>query len=192
MKAGKLVLLFGPSGSGKNVLGSHVKSCFKDLVFLKSYTTRERRNAEENESYEFVSRDFFEQKIAKGDFLEWAQFGDNFYGTDRLEVERALNEGRIIFKEMEVQGIEQIIDTLSRECLVLIFVNAGSWDTLERRIRARAPISEEELEKRKMRYEEEIKFMNRISPDITIHNIDGQLEAAKESIEKAVRVLLKE
>lgn len=185
MKRGKLILLIGSTGSGKSVLMEHVRSVFPELVFLKSYTTRARRSALENASYEFVDDAAFDRLIAEQDFIEWAKFGNSRYGTRRSDVERGLEEGKIMLKEMEVQGVRQMLALLPRDEIRLIFIDAGMWDELERRVRARDAISEDELAKRKQRYEDELPFKE--SSDWIIVNEFGKLEEAKQAFEELLR-----
>jgi guanylate kinase len=180
---GKFILVIGPTGSGKSVLISDVKERFPNLVFTTSCTTREKRPGHENSSYQFLTKEGFEHRIASGDFLEWAQYGANYYGTPRDEVLHALDHGKMLIKEMEVQGVRQVQEHLPDD-LVLIYIDAGTWDELERRVRARAPMSEEELQKRKKRYEDEFPFKEHA--DFVIENPVGKLEEAKEAFYAAI------
>ena len=100
---GKFILVIGPTGSGKSVLITYIREMFPDLVFPLSYTTRERRPGAENSGYQFLSKEAFKEKADAGEFLEWAQFGDNFYATSKDEVVSGLTAGKILLKEMEVQ-----------------------------------------------------------------------------------------
>jgi guanylate kinase len=180
MKHGTFILLIGPTGSGKSMLMKHAISVFPELVLPFSYTTRPRRHdAIENAHYKFLSEEEFKQWIDEGKFLEWAEYSGNYYGTLRAEVEAALAEGKTLLKEMEVQGVRQIRETLPKEQLLTVFISAGSWDALEARIRARAPISDEEVALRRKRYEDEITFKD--EADVCIENIDGNKEFANKA-----------
>ena len=181
---GKFILVIGPTGSGKSVLISYIRETFPDIVFPATYTTREMRPGAENSSYKFISLDEFKAMEDAGDFVESAQFGGNYYGTSKKEIFEALSAEKILLKEMEVQGVRQIQDILSPEQLEIMYVDAGSWEELERRVRARAPITEEELAKRKLRYEDERPFKE--SADFVIQNYPGELEVAKEQIVSAI------
>lgn len=184
---GKLILVIGPTGSGKSVLMSYVHERFPEIVFPITYTTRERRPGVENSSYRFITVEEFESMKNAGEFLEWAQFGNNFYGTSKSEIIDALAEGKILMKEMEVQGVRQVQDLLPADELVLMYIDAGSWEELEKRVRARAPITEDELAKRKHRYEDELPF--REQAHYVIENLPGKLEEAKEAIAEAIRLV---
>ena len=182
--AGKFILVVGPTGSGKSVLINHIREVFPDIQYPISYTTRERRPGTENPGYKFISKEEFKNMIDAGEFIEWAQFGENFYGTSKEEVNTGLAEGKILLKEMEVQGIRQTVAILPPEQLSIIYIDAGSWEELERRVRERAPITDEELAKRKQRYEDEIPFKD--TANFVISNPPGELEAAKAAIVSAI------
>jgi guanylate kinase len=182
---GKFILVVGPTGSGKSVLIAYVREHFPDLIFPSSYTTREKRPGNENAGYKFLTVDEFEKMQEAGEFIEWAKYGANYYATLKSEVEAELAEGRVMLKEMEVQGVRQIQSLLPKDHLVLIYVDAGSWEEMERRVRARAPISDEELALRKKRYEDEAPFKE--IADFVIFNPTGGLEEAEEAIAEAIR-----
>jgi guanylate kinase len=182
---GKFILIIGPTGSGKSVLISYIHETFPNIIFPVTYTTREKRPGAENSGYRFIGVDEFKAMESAGEFIEFAQFGGNFYATSKQEVNSGLEAGKILLKEMEVQGVGQIQAILSPEQLVIIYIDAGSWDELERRVRARAPITEEELAKRKKRYEDELPFKE--IANFVISNPPGELEKAKEAISEAIR-----
>jgi len=188
---GKLIIIFGPSGAGKGQLIGHVRDAFPSIVFPVSRTTRQPRPGEKGgEVYDFITEEEFQAHINAGEFLEWANFGGHRYGTLTAEVIPALEAGRIVLRELDIQGIDQIRTLLHREQLIVIFVDAGSWKDMEARIRARAPISEVELEERRKRYDAEI--AGKETADMVISNLDGELEFAKEEISLVVQSLLTE
>ncbi len=184
MSRGTLILVMGPTGSGKSVLMEHVRTTFPGIKYLRTYTTRERRSALENASYQFIDAPAFEKMIENNEFIEWAKFGGNLYGTSKTEIEENLSEGNTLIKEMEVQGIRQMLEQLPREEVKVIYIDAGSWEELERRVRARAPITEEELAKRKQRYDDELPF--KAQADFVVENLPGELEKAKAALTAAL------
>jgi guanylate kinase len=181
---GKFILVIGPTGSGKSVLINYVREQFSDLLFPVTYTTREKRPGYESSSYRFLSVEEFQEKAASGDFIEWAQYGGNVYGTSKEEITTGLSEGKVMLKEMEVQGVRQIQSLLPKDELALVYIDAGSWDELEKRIRARAPISDEEVALRKKRFEDEVPFKD--NADFVIPNPPGELDTAKEKLVVAI------
>lgn len=186
--AGKLILIFGPSGSGKGELIAHIRNTFPDIIFARSETSRAMRPGERADGlYHFLTREAFDAQVTQGDFLEWAEFGGNQYGTLKSEILPCLEQGKLVLKEVEIQGLEQIRRIIPKEQLETIFIDAGTWEDMEVRIRARAPISEEELAKRKMRYEEEIAYS--VNADHVVHNLQGKLADAQQQIETIIRTL---
>jgi guanylate kinase len=179
--SGKLILVIGPSGSGKSTLIEYTRAIYSDLVSPVSCTTRAMRPGEKDgQVYYFVSRTEFERRIKAGHFLEWAEYGGNLYGTLKDEILTALDNDKNVLREVEVQGARQIKKILPKEHLRIIFVDAGSWEDLERRITFRAQISTDELSQRKARTEDEISFKG--EADVIINNTDGNLEEAKKDI----------
>ncbi len=179
---GKLVIVFAPSGSGKGTLIEHVKNHFKDkVVFPVSYTTRQIRPGEkEGDVYHFVSAEDFKEKINEEFFLEWAEYSGNLYGTPRDEITKHIEAGDLVLREVEIQGANSISRLMPKEDLISIYIDAGSWEDLRRRIEARAPLSGEELELRRRRFEKEILFKD--EADFVISNKDGELESAQKHI----------
>jgi len=178
MKRGTYILVVGPTGSGKNTLINAAREVMPDLAFAVSATTRAMREGEQDGvNYYFLSKEDFEEKIAEGAFLEWAEYGGNYYGTLRSEIESALAEGKLILSDIEVQGARLIRDCMPREEYAVVFIDAGPWESLVERVKARAPMTPEELEKRRLRYEDESSF--KAEADYIVQNFDGKKEEAK-------------
>jgi len=190
MKSGKFILIIGAMGSGKSSLMKRVISLHPELIVPYSYTTRARRADHiENDHYKFLSVEEFKSKIDTGDFLEWAEFGGNFYGTLKSEVMDYLGAGKILLKEMEVQGVRQVRDILPKNELITVFIHAGPWKALKRRALAREAMDEAQIEKRRLRYEDEITFMS--EADVIIANTDGGQEVANEAFESLIQSVMK-
>ncbi len=185
---GKLVLVVGPSGSGKDTLMEAAEAAFPDLPTLVTCTTRTPRPGETNGvEYHFFSREEFERRVSEGEFLEWAEYGGNKYGTLKASVDQALDAGEVIMTDMEVQGVRLVRERLAPEELITIFVDAGGWDVLVKRIMARAPMSESELAKRYERYLDEVTF--REEATYVVNNPDGAADAAKEAFIDIIRTI---
>lgn len=175
---GHIILLMAPSGSGKGTLLQGLGELTDEIYFAKTYTSREpRAGAAENPKYVFVSRDEFEEMIAQEALIEWAEFSANYYGTPTAEFIEPLQAGAVVMKEMELQGVEQIKKIIPPEQCTVIYVDAGDWDQLKKRIVSRAAISEEHLELRRQRYEIESQF--KAGADIVIKNYDGRVAEAQ-------------
>ena len=182
---GHLVLLMAPSGSGKKTLVDGLNELQNSMYFAKTYTTRARREgSEENPKYEFISLEEFEKLIAEDEFVEWANFRGNLYGTAKSEILNALKISQIVFKEMELQGVQQIKKIVPDEKLTVIYIDAGEWTELEERILARAAIDPTELALRKERYAEEVKF--KPEAEIIIANHNGMAESAQNNFRNII------
>lgn len=174
-RRGKLVLVVAPSGSGKDTLMEAAEAAFPDLPTLVTCTTRLPRPGEvDGVDYHFLTREEFERRIALGEFLEWAEYSGNRYGTLRASIEEVLERGEVLVAAIEVQGARQVRTLMPADELAIIYIEAGGWEVLKRRIEARAPISAEELEKRHERYLDEATFKE--EADLVIENLDGKLE----------------
>lgn len=185
MQRGRLILVIGPTGSGKGTLIRLATEKFPGLTFLDSYTTRPPRpSSVESRKYRFISVDEFKDRVARGDFLEWAEFSGNFYGTLRKDVEEGLAAGKVFIKEMDLQGVHQVQRALPREDILTVFIDGGSWDELAARARKRAPMADEELALRKARYEIEMASTN--EADVVISNREGERDQADAAFEKVI------
>jgi guanylate kinase len=178
-QADPLVLIVsGPSGSGKSTL---VKKLLElpGMQWSVSYTTRSPRATETNgEWYNFISEPEFEQMVARGEFLEYAQvFGKNWYGTPKRWLAEAKQKGFDLVLEIDVQGALQVRRKLPGS--VAIFVLPPSRQDLEIRIRARGQDSEDEIHRRLNRAREEM--LSYSSYDYAVVNDD--LERAGQEIQ---------
>ena len=134
-------IISAPSGSGKSTLVSELMRLVPRLRFSVSYTTRYPRACErDGEDYFFISREDFEERIARGEFLEYAEVFGNYYGTHISELERAAAEGSDLVLDIDVQGARQLKERIPDG--VSIFILAPSRQVLEERLRARSQDSE--------------------------------------------------
>ncbi len=178
MGTGKLVVLTGPSGVGKGTLLRSLLQRHPELYVSVSATTRTPRLGEiDGKDYYFVSRDKFEQMVASGELLEWAEFAGNCYGTPRAPVEENIRQGKWVILEIELQGARQIRQTFPEA--LRIFILPPSLPELEYRIRNRGQDTEEAISRRLKRAQEEIDAASEF--DIQIINDD--FEKALEGIE---------
>ncbi|MEH1794813.1 guanylate kinase [Nostoc sp.] len=175
---GRLIVLTGPSGVGKGTLMRSLLQRHPELYFSVSATTRSPRPGEiDGKNYYFVSRSKFEQLVAEGEFLEWAEFAGNYYGTPREAVLNQIHSGKLVVLEIELEGARQI--RASFPSALSIFILPPSFDELEKRIRSRAQDSEEAIARRLLRAQEEIQAADEF--DIQIVNDD--FETALNDIE---------
>jgi guanylate kinase len=155
MKAGKLIVLTGPSGVGKGTLVRSLLNRHSALYLSISVTTREPREGEvEGQHYYFVTRDRFEQMVEAGELAEWAEFAGNFYGTPYFGLKQGIAEGKWVILEIELEGARQIKDNFSEA--VRIFILPPALEELERRLRSRGQDSESAITRRLLRAKAEI------------------------------------
>jgi len=178
---GRLIIITGPSGVGKGTLMRSLLQRHPELYYSVSATTRPPRPGEiDGKDYYFISRSKFEQLAQNCEFLEWAEFASNYYGTPREPVERQIREGKLVVLEIELEGARQIRTTFPSA--KSIFILPPSLPELEKRIRSRAKDSEEAIIRRLRRAQEEINAADEF--DLQIVNDD--FEMALNSIEVAL------
>ncbi len=147
MRRGTLFVISAPSGSGKSSLARGLLRAVPGLEFSVSHTTRPRRPGEEDgREYHFVDEAAFDAMAAGGGFLEWARVFGHRYGTGRVAVNRALEAGRDLLLDIDVQGARQVRE--SGMPSVSIFVLPPSFSDLEARLRSRGSEDEDELHRR--------------------------------------------
>lgn len=154
MRKGKTFIICGPSGVGKGTVVARLLASDPTLYFSVSATTRAPRPGEEDGvHYHFLTREQFESWVEAGDLLEYAQYVDNLYGTPRLYVDRAMEQGRDVLLDIEIQGAEQV--HRKRPEAVRIYVAPPSWEELERRLIGRGTEDMEIVRSRLARGKEE-------------------------------------
>ena len=143
---GRLVVISGPSGAGKTSVCRALKQR-PDVEFSVSATTRARRAGEQDGvDYHFLSREQFEQRIAAGQFLEWASYNGNLYGTPRWPMDAALVRGKTFLVEIEVDGTRQL--RAGRVPGIYLFIAPPSIDELRARLVRRGSNEPAEIEQR--------------------------------------------
>ena len=175
MKKGLLIIISGPSGVGKGT----VRKYFMDddslrLTYSISMTTRKPRQGErDGVDYILTTREKFEEAIAEGELLEWAEFVGNYYGTPLTQVEKLREEGKNVLLEIEVQGADQV----RKKCpdALSIFIIPPSMEELEKRIRGRRSEPEEIVQQRLAKAENEMKMVSNYK--YIVCNEDPQLAA---------------
>ena len=148
-KTGVLFLISAPSGAGKTTVCTNLLAANPSLSRAITCTTRPAREGEvDGVDYYFLTREEFERRIERDEFLEHADVYGNRYGTLQSEVCRLLEGGKNVLLNIDVQGAGLLrsraeTDSTIRECLVTAFLTPANWDELERRLRSRASDSEE-------------------------------------------------
>lgn len=177
-KKGILTVLSGPAGSGKGTVISEIFAKSDDFAYSVSATTRDPRPGEvDGVHYHFISRDRFQELIAKDLVLEYTEYCGNYYGTLREEVERKLSAGKNVILEIEVEGAMNVRRSFPDAVLVLLL--PPDYATLERRLRDRGTNTEEDIRNRMKRACEELEFFDRY--DYLIENTEGGISAAADT-----------
>ena len=154
MRRGKTFIIAGPSGVGKGTIIKRLFETREDLYFSVSATTRAPRPGEvDGVHYHFLTREQFTDWINRGAFLEYAEFVGNYYGTPKKYVDEAMERGKDVILDIEVQGAEKV--HRQRPETVRIFIAPPSWEELERRLIGRGTENSEKVRERLARSREE-------------------------------------
>lgn len=145
---GNILVISGPSGSGKSSLMKELLKEIQDAYFSISTTTREIREGEiDGVNYHFVSKEEFEQDINAGYFLEWAKVHDNYYGTSLKPVLKELHEGKLVIFDIDVQG-HKIAQEKFGNLITSIFITTPDQNSLKERLINRGTDTKESIGKR--------------------------------------------
>jgi guanylate kinase len=146
-RRGVLFVVSAPSGTGKTTLVERLVERVPDLALSRSYTSRAARRGEvHGHDYHFISRRQFEEMIASGAFLEWADVFENYYGTSSTDTDRLLDAGKDVVLVIDVQGARQVRER--RPAVRAVFVLPPSFSVLEARLRGRSQDPEEAIRRR--------------------------------------------
>ena len=151
-----LVILSGVSGAGKDTVKKELMNKMEDVITLPSYTSREPRDGEqEGVEYHFISKDEFKDRIENNEFYEYDVHHENYYGTSRKLMNEKIESGKIIIKDIEVNGTENLINILKDEIkLITIFLKVDEQE-LRSRLEKRGESKESiDLRLSRLEYEE--------------------------------------
>ncbi len=188
LNKGAILLISGPSGCGKSSLLKEVYKTIDNYYFSISTTTRKPRTGEvDGVDYFFIDTAEFIADIDNGDFLEWAEVHGNYYGTSLKPINKALEQGKLVIFDIDVQGFEQVTKIL-KEITTTVFITTPSLIELESRLNNRGTDSSEVISKRILNAKKEIEYIDRYDYLIINDNLEV---AAKQLTSIAISSLTK-
>ena len=145
--AAKVFVITGPSGVGKGTLIRALLDRIPGLELSVSATTRPPRPGEQDGvAYHFLARQDFDRRVAAGDFVEWAEYSGNRYGTLRSELQRRLDSGAPVVLEIELQGARQVREKMAEA--IQVFIAPPSRETLRTRLIGRGTDTTDQVQRR--------------------------------------------
>ncbi|MBQ7284345.1 MAG: guanylate kinase [Oscillospiraceae bacterium] len=172
-----IVVISGPSGCGKDTVVKKILSMDDRFILSVSATTRQRRPIEKDGvDYIFLSSEDFVAKIANGEFLEYTNYCNNYYGTLKQQIEDKVNAGKVVVLVIEVEGAQNV-KKVYPDCLT-IFLAPPSLEELERRLKNRGTEDANKIEQRLFKAKEELGFQS--SYDYIVEN--NYIEQCAQSI----------
>ena len=182
MRRGRLIVVSGPSGAGKDTLIGDALGEIPELALIASATTREPRPSEvDGRDHVFLSREEFQRWIEEGKLLEWAEYSGNLYGTPKESVDDLLEKCRSVILRIELQGARQIKER--RPDAVMVFVRAPSLEETRRRLESRATESSESVESRMATAIKEVAARDEFDHEI----VNGDREQARKDMIETLR-----
>ena len=171
---GNLYIVAGCSGVGKGTLLKLFLERNPQLKLSVSCTTRKPREGEiHGKNYFFISVDEFKKNIENNEFLEWAEFSGNYYGTQKQYIENKLNMGLDVILEIEVRGAKQVKEKMPEA--ISIFIMPPSIEALETRLRGRHTESEEAIQRRLSNANREIEAGKNFDYKVINDNLEDAL-----------------
>ena len=180
---GMLIVLSGPSGSGKGTIIKSLLSSRKDTVLSISVTTRQPRPGEvDGVHYFFRTRDEFEEMIASDTLLEYAEYNGNYYGTPKKAVTDMLEQGRDVILKIEVEGAMNIKRLYPDS--VTVFILPPDYETLRSRLVGRGTNAADDIERRMKKALYEFTLVKNY--DYAVVNHSGMADCTAEAIASIV------
>lgn len=182
MKKGILVVISGPSGTGKGSICSRILNEMENIEFSTSMTTRQpRKNEIDGKDYFFVSEDEFKKAIDEDEFLEYANVYGNYYGTPKSEVMKRLDAGKDILLDIDVQGAMNVMKKCPEG--TFIFIKPPSMEELRRRLTHRGTDADDVIERRLGEAQQELSLADEYDHQVVNDDLDKAVSQVKEIIQ---------
>ena len=179
----RLFVIAGPSGVGKGTIIKELLKENENISLSVSSTTRKPRPGEVNGvNYNFINQEQFNKSVGNGDFLEWAVYNGNYYGTSKLAVENALKNGKSIILEIEIQGAVQIMEKCKDA--VFIFIMPPSYEELEKRLRGRNTEDEQTIQNRLKITQKELEVGKKFKYSVVNDSVENAVEQIRKIINR--------
>lgn len=181
MSRGLFIIITAPSGAGKTTIYKRILQDLPNIKYSVSFTTRKQRQGEINGvDYYFVDRKTFMEKVRRNEFVEWAEVHGEYYGTEKTQLDRVLENGDVCILDVDVKGALNLMKTYND--IVSIFIEPPSIKDLENRLKRRGTETNDSIKTRIENAKKELeakKFFDYIV-------INDKLERAVEEIKKII------
>jgi len=169
----KIFLISGPSGVGKDTVINEIRKIFKNLHFVVTAVTRNRRSDEkEGVNHFFVSEKQFKEMIDKDELIEWSKVYKNYYGVPKSQITKPTSEGKSVLLRVDVQGAQKIKEIIPE--VILIFIKPENLEFIKKHLSSRGENSQLEINRRIEAAKNEIKLSS--SFEYVITNEEGNIE----------------
>lgn len=184
---GKIILISGPSGVGKKtILDEILNNKNLNIVYSISATTRPKRpNEIHGKDYYFLSHNEFENGINQGDFLEYAEFCGNYYGTPKQKIFEQLNQGKNVLLEIETLGAKNIMQQFDKDKIISVFLIPPSLEILKQRLINRGTETLETIDKRVKKASDELKYQDMYQNVVVNDDVNQTIKEITKIIEQS-------